>query len=111
MATILLVDDEPLAREVMAALLTDAGCHVFDAFNGVQALDLLGQHPEISILVADVRMPGMSGIELAAEARNRRPDLRIVLTSGQGPPWLSGEVLFVPKPWRSNEVRLIFIQG
>jgi CheY-like chemotaxis protein len=110
MATVLLVDDEPVAREAMAGLLTDAGCRVFDTFDGVRALDLLDQHPEISILVSDVRMPGMSGIELAAEARKRRSDLRIVLTSGQGLSALSGEVLFLPKPWRSDEVLNILVK-
>ena len=58
------------------------GCEVFDAYNGQQALKLLQAHPEIQVLFTDVRMPGMSGTELAETAQRLQPDLKIVLTSG-----------------------------
>jgi CheY-like chemotaxis protein len=60
----------------MTTLLARAGCRVVETFNGARALELLDQNPEISVLIADVRMSGMSGIKLAGEAQKRRPDLR-----------------------------------
>jgi CheY-like chemotaxis protein len=94
----------PIAREAMATLLEDAGCRVLDTFSGSHALQLLADHPEISILVTDVRMAGMTGIELAKAAQDRRPDLRVVLTSGNAEFAQTGGFLFVPKPWRSAEM-------
>ena len=79
-ATILLVDDEPVTRDAMVRLLEAAECRVFDTYNGEDALQLLEDHPEITLLLSDVRMPGMTGIELAREANRRRPELKIILT-------------------------------
>jgi len=107
-AAVLVVDDEPIAREAMVNLFDQAGCKVFDAFNGADALAILERHPEISILVTDVLMAGMPGTELAAEARLRRKDLRIILTSGKPYDAASNDnVLFVAKPWRAAEVHLL----
>src|SRR4051794_16573754 len=79
--------------------MEDLGCAVFDAYNGHQALKLLRANPEIEVLFADVRMPGMSGTELAEAAQRLRPDLRIVLTSGYvGPQDVPAHIPFVPKP-------------
>src|SRR5215207_4773573 len=86
-------------------LFEELGCAVFDAYNGQSALKILEAHPEIQVLFADVRMPGMNGPELAHVARRLRPDLRIVLTSG----YVSREevpdgIPFVPKPWRTGDL-------
>src|SRR3954466_11475727 len=83
--------------------MEDLGCEVFDAYNGQQTLKLLQARPEIEVLFADVRMPGMSATELAEAAQRLRPDLRIVLTSGYvGPKDVPADITFVPKPWRVN---------
>lgn len=86
-------------------MLRTFGFACFDAWNGEEALHLLAGHPEIDILFADVRMPGMSGDELAREARRMRPHLRIVLTSG----WIGHRAVegfdFLPKPLRLDELR------
>ena len=79
---VLVVEDLPQARATAVNILEDLGCAVFDAYNGPQALKLLQAHPEIEVLFADVRMPGMSGPELAEAAQRLRPDLRIA----HGPP-------------------------
>src|SRR3954463_719864 len=78
---VLVVDDVPRVRAAAVNIMEDLGCEVFDAYNGHQALNLLRDHPKIQVLFADVRMPGMSGTELAEAAQHLRPDLRIVLTS------------------------------
>src|SRR5919112_4553521 len=98
---VLVVEDVPQVRATAVRIMKDLGCTVFDAYNGHQALKLLQAHPEIMVLFADVRMPGMSGTELAETAQRLRPDLRIVLTSGYvGPKDVPADILFVPKPWR-----------
>src|SRR3954468_18448309 len=95
----------PQVRATAVRIMEDLGCEVFDAYNGQQALNLLKAHPDIQVLFADVRMPGMSGTELAEAAQRLRPDLRIVLTSGYvGPKDVPADIPFVPKPWRVEDV-------
>src|SRR5215213_5189146 len=102
---VLVVEDMPQARATAVAIMQALGCTVFEAYNGHQALKLLPTHPEIEVLLADVRMPGMSGTELAETAQRLRPDLRIVLTSGYvGPKDVPADIPFVPKPWRADAI-------
>src|SRR4051794_34882492 len=62
---VLVVEDVPQVRATAVRIMEDLGCEVFDAYNGRDALKLLRAHPGIEVLFADVRMPGMSGTELA----------------------------------------------
>ena len=102
---VLVVDDVPQVRATAVRIMEDLGCEVFDAYNGHQALKLLQAHPEIEVLFADVRMPGMSGTELAEAAQRLRPDLRIVLTSGSvGQKDVPDDIPFVLKPWRADAI-------
>src|SRR4051795_8311436 len=102
---VLVVDDVPQVRATAVRIIEDLGGMVFDAYNGHQALKLLQAHPEIEVLFADVRMPGMSGPELAEVARRLRADLRIVLTSGYvSRDEVPLDIPFVPKPWRTGDL-------
>src|SRR4051794_11825579 len=101
---VLVVEDLPQIRATAVQLFEELGCAVFDAYNGHGALQLLEARPEIQVLFADVRMPGMSGPELAEAAQRLRPDLRIVLTSGCEPGGGPGRHPFVPKPWRTGDL-------
>ena len=102
---VLVVEDVPQVRATAVRIMKDLGCTVFDAYNGHQALKLLQAHPEIMVLFTDVRMPGMSGTELAEAAQRLRPDLKIVLTSGYvGAEDMPANVAFVPKPWRVDAI-------
>src|SRR3954465_3195184 len=74
---VLVVEDVPQIRATAVQLFEELGCEVFDAYNGQSALKILDAHPEIQVLFADVRMPGMNGPELAQVARRLRPDLRV----------------------------------
>ena len=67
---VLVVEDMPQARATAVGIMEALGCTVFDAYNGHQALKLLHAHPEIQVLFTDVRMPGMSGTELAEAAQH-----------------------------------------
>jgi CheY-like chemotaxis protein len=102
---VLVVEDIPQVRATAVRIMQNLGCTVFDAYNGHQALKLLQAHPEIEVLFADVRMPGMSGPELAEAAQHLRPDLRIVLTSGYvGQEDVPADITFVSKPWRADDI-------
>jgi CheY-like chemotaxis protein len=63
---VLVVEDVPQIRATAVQLFQELGCEVFDAYNGQSALKILEARPEIQVLFADVRMPGMSGPELAS---------------------------------------------
>jgi signal transduction histidine kinase len=81
-ATILLVDDDDGVRAVTASMLQDLGYHVHDVATGQAALAALAADPGIRIMVTDVVMPGMNGIQLATTARAAHPGLSIVYISG-----------------------------
>jgi len=102
---VLVVEDVPQIRATAVQLFEELGCAVFDAYNGRDALRILEARPEIQVLFADVRMPGMSGPELAEVARRLRPDLRVVLTSGYvSRKEVPEDIPFVPKPWRTGDL-------
>ena len=71
--SVLVVEDNPISRATAIALFETLGFTVFDAYDGHHALSLLEAHPEIGLLFIDVRMPGMSGPELAKVVAARRP--------------------------------------
>jgi PAS domain S-box-containing protein len=81
--TILLVDDDADVRSVAAAMLSDAGYGVAEAASGGAALDILARHDaRVRLLIADIMMPGMSGVELAQLARRGSPDLPVLFVTG-----------------------------
>ena len=82
-ATILLVDDDSLIREMVHSVLTAARYHVLSAEDGPQGLDVAKDFKgEIQVLISDFQMPGMSGIELASALTEVRPRLKVLLMSG-----------------------------
>ncbi|HEX5279673.1 MAG TPA: response regulator [Micropepsaceae bacterium] len=81
-AAILVVEDEVMLLMVVAETLRDAGFTVLEASNGTMALQALKEHPEIGLMISDIKMPGMSGYEVAQEGLMMRPELKIVLMTG-----------------------------
>jgi CheY-like chemotaxis protein len=79
---ILVVEDEMMLLMVVAETLRDAGFAVLEASNGTMALQALKEHPEIGLMISDIKMPGMSGYEVAQEGLTMRPELKIVLMTG-----------------------------
>jgi len=80
---VLVVDDEPDVRALVRRQLADAGHAVLVAASGAEAIELIETVDDIDVLVTDVVMPGRpDGLSLAAIARQRRPDLRIVVVTG-----------------------------
>ena len=100
---ILLVDDDDDVRETSADMLGELGYDVIQASNGHDALTILDQRPDLSVMVTDVRMPGMSGLELSEAARERRKDLKVILVSGYFVPQPIVR-RFLQKPFRTHEL-------
>ncbi len=100
---ILLVDDDDDVRETSADMLAELGYEVVQASSGLQALDVLDQRPELEVMVTDIRMPGMSGLELSELAHRRRRDLKIILISGYFLPQPIRQ-RFLQKPFRTHEL-------
>jgi hypothetical protein len=81
--TILLVEDEEVVRTLGREVLELCGYRVLEAANGTQALKASGEHQgQIDLLLTDVVMPGMSGIDLAHKLLEDIPNLKILYTSG-----------------------------
>jgi two-component system cell cycle sensor histidine kinase/response regulator CckA len=81
--TILLVEDEDTVRNVAARVLSNQGYTVLASSNGHEALALLEQvQGRIDLVLTDVVMPDMGGLELATRLQNRWPELRVVYMSG-----------------------------
>jgi signal transduction histidine kinase len=81
--TILIVDDEEDIREVLEIALMDMGHEVFLAPDGKKALELFEeQHP--SIVITDIKMPVMGGIELLKQVKRRSPDTQVIMITGHG---------------------------
>jgi two-component system cell cycle sensor histidine kinase/response regulator CckA len=81
--TVLVVEDEPAVRELMARMLELQGYRVLAAATGEEALRLVAaHHDEIRLLVTDVIMPTMSGREVARRASRQLPGLKVLYTSG-----------------------------
>ncbi len=104
----LLVDDDPDVRAVAAAMLIDAGHIVIEAGSGGAALECLDRNkPAIDMMIADIAMPGMSGIELARAALLNRPDLPILFVTGFADAVGFGETVsatVLQKPFRSDDL-------
>jgi signal transduction histidine kinase/ActR/RegA family two-component response regulator len=81
---VLLVEDEPVLRRALSALLTLRGHVVLTAGDVTGALDVLEQRPTIQVLVTDLGLPGRSGWELVDEVRKRSRTLPIIVLSGVG---------------------------
>ncbi len=81
-ARVLLVDDDALVRDALAAELRAAGLSVQPAANGTAALAALDSGSRADVLVTDLTLPGMDGVALIAEARRRRPGLPAILLTG-----------------------------
>ncbi|WP_370195822.1 MULTISPECIES: ATP-binding protein [Aurantimonas] len=79
---ILVVEDDLRVRELAVQMLRDLGYGVLEAEDGACGLQMLDRHPEVCLLFTDVVMPGMSGRLFADEARRRKPELRVLFTTG-----------------------------
>ncbi len=83
MASILIVDDQPSIRVLLRGILSRTGHDLYFAENGLEALGILEQQP-IDLLITDINMPQMDGLELLGHLQDR-PDLPKIVMSAQRP--------------------------
>lgn len=79
---ILVVEDEPDVRQISTEYLLELGYTVLQAANGTEALEMLTERKDISLLFTDVVMPGMTGHDLAIKASAINPGLAVLYTTG-----------------------------
>jgi signal transduction histidine kinase/CheY-like chemotaxis protein len=108
-ATVLVVDDEPTLRSVIRRSLLREGYEVLVAEDGTRALALARAHPtHIDLVITDVVMPGLTGLELARELSSERPGLSVLFISGftfeeaVPPTDVANGSAYLPKPFDTN---------
>jgi PAS domain S-box-containing protein len=80
--TVLVVEDEPVVRAVIVEMLGEQGYQTLEAVDGPSGLRILRANARIDLLVTDVGLPGMNGRQLADQARETRPDLKVLFITG-----------------------------
>lgn len=79
---VLVVEDEPVVRAVIVEMLQDQGYRALEAVDGPSGLRILHQDGRVDLLVTDIGLPGMNGRQLAEQAREARPHLKILFITG-----------------------------
>lgn len=103
--TILLVDDEPAVRQLFTLALERVGYRVHEARNGQEALEVFERHGEsIDLLLTDMRMPLMSGADLARQLRAKRRSLKLLCISGHAGEEHEFAADFLAKPFSRTEL-------
>ncbi|HEY8013863.1 MAG TPA: response regulator, partial [Dongiaceae bacterium] len=104
--------DDPRVRRVAVRRLKELGYAVIEADGGPAALRILDREEPLDLLFTDIVMAGgITGVDLAQEARRRRPGLKILLTSGYAEPAVSKGALalsnaaWLGKPYSSDELQ------
>jgi PAS domain S-box-containing protein len=80
--TVLVVEDEPVVRGVIVEMLGEQGYRTLEAVDGPSGLEILRRGKRIDLLVTDVGLPGINGRQLADQARELRPELKILFITG-----------------------------
>lgn len=111
-ATILAVEDDPAVRQAAVWVLRLFGYDIREAEDGPSALDALEKEAGIDLMFSDLVMPrAMNGVELAREARRRRPGLKVLLTTGYSQAYIDPSLLnqdgigLITKPYSNNELK------
>lgn len=111
--TVLIAEDDPGARRVMARMLQDAGYTVLEAESGAMALrTVLFHNGPIHLLLTDIMMPDFDGRALAGQVKEQNPDIKVLYTSGYERPELEERRIFSPgeqvtmvkKPFRRDDL-------
>lgn len=109
METILVVDDEPNYLIILEELLEDEGFEVLTARNGNEALKI-AEKADLNLIVTDMQMPGMNGVELLSEAKKRWPAIPVIMVTAFGEvdkavsAMQAGAFNFLSKPFKNDEL-------
>lgn len=109
---ILVVDDEENIRDGSERTLVPIGLHVLKASKGSEALDILSRN-KISIVLLDLKMPGMDGMEVLAQIRKIDPSILVIVITGYATVQTAIEAMkqgaydFIPKPFEPDQLRMV----
>jgi signal transduction histidine kinase len=110
---ILIVDDERVVRHVCQLSLEQDSYTIFAAENGIKAMELLRSEPEIAIVLSDLKMPGMSGLELLHTIKRDFPHIEVIIMTGFATIENAIEAMklgaydFLLKPLKGEQIRLV----
>jgi DNA-binding NtrC family response regulator len=105
-AKVLVVDDDPLLLTLLVETLTAIGYGVTGAPGGIDALDLL-QERKFDLMVTDIKMPNLDGIQLLKKVRRHYPEMPVVFITGVASPEMISKASpdgFLAKPFRINHI-------
>jgi signal transduction histidine kinase len=112
-AKILIVDDERVVRHVCQLSLEQDNYAIFAAENGIKAMEFLRSEPEIAIVLSDLKMPGMSGLELLHAIKRDFPHIEVIIMTGFATIENAIEAMklgaydFLLKPLKAEQIRLV----
>ncbi len=111
METILIVDDEKNYLVVLEALLTPEGFEIVPAGNAAQAVSTI-RDADLDLVITDLRMPGMSGMELLKESKRLKPELPVIVMTAYGTIETAVEAMkehaydYITKPFQNEQLKL-----
>jgi signal transduction histidine kinase/CheY-like chemotaxis protein/CHASE3 domain sensor protein len=113
---VLVVEDSTLIRMTVVDMVEEIGLPYAEAGNADEALQIIEQDPEISILLTDLGLPGMSGAQLVRQAKKIRPDLVVVIASGYSDETLPEDksvehTAYLQKPFTLIQLRAALGEG
>lgn len=112
MPRVIVIDDQEPIRRIVRSALERAGHEVFEAGDGEVGLQLLERHPA-DVVLSDIFMPGMDGIQMLRQIRKQFPDVKVIVMSGgdstgmldlRRDAELLGAVKSLPKPFTTHEI-------
>ena len=112
MSFILIVDDELSMREFLKILLEKDGHTVEIAAEAASALKAAAEN-DFDLVISDIRMPGMTGLEMLAELKNNKPDLPVIMITAFASPedavnaMKNGAFDYITKPFKVDEIKRI----
>jgi len=107
---VLVVDDSASVRQQVRLALDEAGFETVDAIDGVDGLNKLAEHPDLSLVICDVNMPNMDGLEMLEQAlaQPSTRDIPIVMLTTEGQPGMierakqAGAKGWIVKPFKPH---------
>jgi len=116
MEKILIIDDEKSILDLLSVVFEKEGYHVETSLAATRAVDLMG-HKDFDLIISDIKMPKMNGMELLKYVRENRPDIPVVMITAYGTIKQAVEALkagamdYVVKPFDVEELKIIVAQG
>jgi len=110
---LLIVDDEPNIRRVLSAVFAKAGYEIFTAENGKKALDVISTEPSLDVMLCDLVMPDLNGVEVLKSAKEINPRLSVVMITAHGTIKTAVDAMklgafdYITKPFDMDEIKLI----